>query len=268
LGDLARHQGSAAERELLLRSEESLQLLQHFSRSDRALLQKVLTTIAGGQELDLRRFAGGSSRNVIPLTTDAELEDYTYRVAGCVGEFWTNLCRAHVFPRARLDDELLLRRGIEFGKGLQLINILRDLPADLQKGRCYLPIAALQRHGLVPLDLLQPASESKLRSLYNEYLDRAEAWLKSGWSYTLTLPWQHARVRLACAWPILIGHETLARLRTGAILDSGRRIKITRQEVYGILVKSLFLYPCPPLWRGLFPLNSGGKAVASTPSLP
>ena len=61
------------------------------------------------------------------------MDDYTYRVAGCVGEFWTRLCRAHLFPRAVVDDAMLLRDGIRFGKGLQLVNILRDIPADLRR---------------------------------------------------------------------------------------------------------------------------------------
>jgi len=63
---------------------------------------------------------------------------------GCVGEFWTRICRAHLFPTAVLDDAFLLSNGVRFGKGLQLVNILRDLPVDLRHGRCYLPSVDLQ----------------------------------------------------------------------------------------------------------------------------
>ena len=69
--------------------------------------------------------------------------------------------------------------------------------------------------GLKPEDLLQPANEPRLRPLYHAYLDRAEAHLLAGWAYTNALPRRHVRVRLACAWPILIGRETLVRLRAG-----------------------------------------------------
>ena len=82
-------------------------------------------------------------------------------MAGCVGEFWTKICRAHLFPQARLDDAQLLADGIRFGKGLQLVNILRDLPADLHKGRCYLPSEKLEQAGLMPEVLLSPANEAK-----------------------------------------------------------------------------------------------------------
>ena len=44
--------------------------------------------------------------------------------------------------------------GIRYGKGLQLVNILRDLPQDLQKGRCYVPLSLLHEVGLQPKDLL------------------------------------------------------------------------------------------------------------------
>ena len=68
--------------------------------TDAQLVREVLDTITSGQELDLRRFAGASAESLVALRTDDELDDYTYRVAGCVGEFWTKMCRAHLFPQA------------------------------------------------------------------------------------------------------------------------------------------------------------------------
>ena len=123
LGTLAQHQGLPAEAVLLEKVEDSLTLLQTLSPADQPLVRAVLNTITGGQELDLRRFAEASAEKIVVLETAAELDDYTYRVAGCVGEFWTKMCRAHLFPNARLDDAQLLADGIRFGKGLQLVNI-------------------------------------------------------------------------------------------------------------------------------------------------
>ena len=136
LAGLAQHQGSSAEKLLLEKVEDGLTLLQTLSPADQQLARTVLNTITGGQELDLRRFAGASAEKIVALETAAQLDDYMYRVAGCVGEFWTRMCRAHLFPKLRLDDTQLLADGVRFGKGLQLVNILRDLPADLKKGRC------------------------------------------------------------------------------------------------------------------------------------
>ena len=196
------------------------------------------------------------SSKIIALQTDAELDDYMYRVAGCVGEFWTQICRAHLFPTASLDDSFLLSNGVRFGKGLQLVNILRDLPADLRKGRCYLPGDRLSAADLRVTDLLQPDNEPKFRPLYHHYLAQAEAHLAAGWTYTNALPRRHARVRLACAWPILIGMKTLARLRTSNALDPQPRIKITRLEVKALILRSVLYYPRPSTWKKLFPSAS------------
>ncbi len=266
LSKLAEKQSSPAERILLERYKESLSIYFDLHPFDRKLALEVLQTIISGQELDLQRFAPLEStlqragqdslkaglQQIVALQTDAELDDYTYRVAGCVGEFWTKMCRAHLFPNAELDDVFLLTNGVRFGKGLQLVNILRDLPVDLRKGRCYLPVEKLSAAGLSPADLLSPVNEKKFRPLYNSYLDVAQKHLDAGWDYTNALPRRCVRVRLACAWPILIGVKTLAKLRTANVLDGERRIKVSRVEVKQIIWRTAFCYPFPGAWRKLF----------------
>ncbi len=251
LGELATHQAKPAERDLLEKCETSLSLLRTLTLSDLRLVREVLGTITSGQELDLHRFAGASSAHIIALKKDEELDDYTYRVAGCVGEFWTRICRAHLFPKAPLDEGELLANSVRFGKGLQLVNILRDLPADLRSGRCYLADEKLAASGLTPAQLLDPANEPAFRPLYNGCLDRAEGHLLAGWEYTNALPRNCARVRLACAWPILIGLETLRRLRSGVVLDPRSRIKVSRREVNRLMLRSVLLYPFPSAWKRL-----------------
>src|SRR5258708_32935284 len=88
-GELERHQGPPAERVLLERCEETVAILEQFSPADRELAREVLGIIISGQELDLRRFAGATEGHIISLTMQPELEDYTYRVAACLGEGWT-----------------------------------------------------------------------------------------------------------------------------------------------------------------------------------
>jgi len=267
--DLARHQGSPAERILLERAEETLTLLSALASDDLKLIRQVLDIITSGQELDLQRFAGAVKGRLVALQTDAELDDYTFRVAGCVGEFWTRICRAHLFPTARLDETRLETDGVRFGKGLQLVNILRDLPVDLRKGRCYLPEQPLSKAGLTPTDLLQPSNMKIFRLVYDRYLDLAESHLAAGWAYTNILPWRCARLRLACALPILIGVKTIALLRAANVLDPQHRVKIHRAEVRNLVVRSLLTYPLPRAWRRLanLPHAAAGKAVAPRANL-
>jgi len=250
---LADRQGDPAERLLLKRCDLSLAELRGLSPDDLQRTREVLEIIISGQELDLQRFAGASLDGIIALRSEAELDDYTYRVAGCVGEFWTHMCRAHVFPEAQLDEACLLKDAVRFGKGLQLVNILRDLPADLRKGRCYLPTDQLAQVDLRPYDLLHAVNESRFKPLYRSYLNQAEAHLIAGWNYTNTIPRSQIRVRLACAWPILIGAETLRRLRTGNVLDATQRIKVSRPEVRRIVIQTLARYPLANSWQKLGP---------------
>lgn len=259
-GELAQQQGLPAEKLLLEKTEASLAELAALSPGDLKLVREVLVTITSGQELDLRRFAGASADGIVGLETAAQLDDYTYRVAGCVGEFWTKMCRTHLFPQARLDERQFVMDGIRFGKGLQLVNILRDLPEDLRKGRCYLPAERLETAHLLPEALLSPVNEAKFLPLFHKYLDEAESHLAAGWVYTNTLPFGQFRVRLACAWPVLIGLRTIERLREAKAMDLHRRVKVPRSEVRRILFFSLLASPWPWAWRKLY--SPVGKAVA------
>jgi farnesyl-diphosphate farnesyltransferase len=271
-GELAQQQGSPAEKSLLERVGDTLAALKEFSDADQKLIREVLATITSGQETDLHRFgglkatgSGPTGQQIIALETDAELDDYIYRVAGCVGEFWTKICRAHLFPAARLDEQRLLADGIRFGKGLQLVNILRDLPADLKNGRCYLPTQRLDEAKLLPETLLSPANAQKFLPLFHAYLDKTEAHLAAGWRYTNTLPFGQFRVRLACAWPVLIGIKTVEKLRAANVIELHQRVKVSRGEVWQIVFRSLTRSPFAPAWRQLY--SPAGKAVDSSGEL-
>ena len=239
-----------AERTLLENLETLFNSLFEFSVADQEKIRAVLETITHGQQTDIKRFDEASG-HLNALATDDDLDAYTYEVAGCVGEFWTRLCLAHVFTRASLDKNRLMSDAVRFGKGLQLANILRDLPEDLRQGRCYIPEQSLSRFGLTPRDLLNHDAMQCFRPLYNGYLELAEEHLRAGWRYTTSLPFGCVRVRLACAWPVLIGIKTLHRLRRGNVLGDPR-VKITRREIYRILVKSVLFYPFRKTWNRLF----------------
>jgi farnesyl-diphosphate farnesyltransferase len=156
-----------------------------------------------------------------------------------------------------LDVSGLLEQGIRYGQGLQLVNILRDVAQDLRLGRCYIPAERLAAVALQPHELLNPGSETAFRPLYRQYLDQARAYLDAGWDYTNALPYGCVRIRLACAWPILIGVETLRLLRAGRVLDPQQRIKVNRAAVRKMRLRSVLLYPWPGAWRKLVVAKAG-----------
>ncbi len=248
--DLMEHQGNPAEHRLMMRSHETLELLDSLTPEDRGQVQLLLETITRGQELDLRRF--GDGQKLVALQTPRELDDYTYHVAGCVGEFWTRLTRKYCFPDVQMDDDAFLADAANFGRGLQLVNVLRDLPRDLREGRCYLPAQDLDGAGLEPEDLLEAENMAALRPVFNKWMRTARAHLEAGWRYTNSIPFNHYRLRLACAWPILLGTKTLDKLADANPLQSEPRIKATRGEVRGIIWRTVWRLPFRGAWQNLF----------------
>jgi farnesyl-diphosphate farnesyltransferase len=237
LGVIADQQTSAAEKRLLERLEDCVVALGQFDEADGRRVQELLKTIVGGQIFDLQRFPGETEKELAALSNDVELDRYTYMVAGCVGEFWTKMCIAHVPALGDWKQDEMCALGVRFGKGLQLVNVLRDIPKDLRIGRCYLPVKE-------PRALLDPQNAGAIRPLYNRWLDVAVAHLDAGWQYTMRIPRSQTRLRLACIWPIWIGLMTIARLRADNPLDPTRRIKISRAEVYGVMARSLAMCRC------------------------
>lgn len=96
----------------------------------------------------------------------AELELYCYRVASCVGR----LCIA-IFGDVSEGAELYARH---LGLALQYTNILRDVGEDAARGRVYLPLDLLERHGLRDVDILQARYDAAFLAMAEEFSQLAE----------------------------------------------------------------------------------------------
>ncbi len=230
--------------------EEERALLENLPRAfavwdeqpalERALTEKVLATIVSGMDLDLARFPDAGDGTVRSLATREELFDYCYRVAGCVGEFWTALHRARLASLRGWDEHAMLERGRRLGRALQLTNVLRDVPRDVRHGRCYLPREELPCE---PAELRDPASFAKVRGLYAALIGVADADARAGWRYALEVPVRELGLRLATALPLLLAHPTLGLLLRGNPLDPAQRRKVPRRRVLGLLGAAVVALP-------------------------
>ena len=236
----ASQQGHAGERTLLEHLDHCFQAYEDLAQDDQTEIRRVLPILISGMEMDLERFPGESEIELAALSSLDDLDLYTYKIAGCVGEFWTNIMYAHL-PRIRRnwDREAKIRTGIRFGKGLQLTNILKDLSTDLRRGRCYIPSEMLAQVGLEPRDLLEPRTMAVFSPILHALVQTALAHLDQGWLYATSIPRRDFRLRLACMWPVLIALKTLHLLTTcDNLLDPARKLKISRSEVYRIIAAS------------------------------
>lgn len=201
----------AGEMELLSRFGECLKVAFTFPAPQQKLIRNVLRTIIEGQRLDLTWF-----REHPRFSDEEQTLRYTYLVAGCVGEFWTRLGLLTLGKRfSKHDAETLVKQGIRYGQGLQLINILRDFEEDASRGRCYLPKDA---------DL-------------NTWRKTTRQLLGEGLSYADKL--RGIRVRFTSLLPALLALKTLNALETSPPPAQGK-IKITRHSVYRSCASCLF----------------------------
>ena len=212
-------QSDDSERRLMEKFADGIAWLRTMPPVPLAAIQSVLEHIIDGQMLDIRRFpADGRLRN---LASSEELDQYTWLVAGCVGEFWTLLCATELpgslDPTVSTDQ--MKEWGARMGKGLQLINILRDIGEDTRDGRCYLPC--------------QPED---IQTEWSLWLQTCTEHLECGLLYVQHVT--HGKLRYATALPLLLGIQTVAKMRSTPWEKLQKGVKISRLDVASILAQA------------------------------
>lgn len=179
---------------------------------DRKELIGLWSEILEGQLFDVCRFTPGS-----PPMDRAELDRYCNLVAGSVGRCWTRLIAQHSCRTLCAPVAELLPQASEYGKGLQLLNILRDRAADLIIGRRYV------------------AEEET-----PEYLELTREWLASGERYLCALA--PGRILMASSLPLDLARATLPLV---ASATPGERAKLPRHRVRMILATGILSLVLP-----------------------
>lgn len=164
-----------------------------------------------------------------------QLERYCHYAAGVVGVMLTRLFAQHLGRDGDAVDRGALHRGKRFGRGLQLTNIIKDHPADLAEGRCFVPVDVAHRCGCQPQDLLKPSLPIEVRAAIAR---RAAAHLDVALDYSLDIPAEAVGVRLFCVQPMMMALLTLERVITHPDPTPDDRPKITRAQVDEIIATS------------------------------
>lgn len=116
-----------------------------------------------------------------PLPPDrAALLDYCARSANPIGRLLLHLYR--------VGDAASLQQSDAICSALQLINFWQDLSVDLPRGRVYVPLDALPRHGLSIEHLHHPVDGPGWRALVRELVDWAAALMHEGAPLALRMP--------------------------------------------------------------------------------
>jgi squalene synthase HpnC/squalene synthase HpnD len=154
------------------------------------------------------------------------LREYCYRVAGTVG-----LTCIHVFgfrdPRA---PDVAERLGIAF----QLTNILRDLRADYEMGRVYLPQEDLERFGVREAELAGPVS-ARIVELMEFEAERAWRFYEEGAEIVGLVERDSRGALFALARTY---SSLLAAIETRGFDVFSSRVRLKTSEKFGILVRA------------------------------
>src|SRR5262245_6166170 len=221
---------------LLAELPRLLRVHQSLPQAHRAALHEGVTTLATG----MARYAARSAERAALrpdgsayLDTEAELEDYCFVVAGCVGVMLTRL---HASEYGAGDPAVESRRQAlapAVGQALQLTNILLDWPRDVRRGRCYVPASWLAEAGITPRDLVDHAGPGTV-AVARRLEQKARAALAEVPAYLDLIPLRHVRYRLFCLWPALWALASLRHARRDPEFPWGpRRPRLPRTELWG-----------------------------------
>ncbi len=228
--------------ELVTRLPAVLRVFGALPTRDRELVADCVRQMAGG----MSRYAARAAERppgTPYLDSEAELHDYCHVVAGCVGVMLTRLFAERVPARNAAREMLRLALAPVVGEALQLTNILLDWPADVRRGRCYVPAAWLAERGLAPRDLVG-REHPGVRELAARLEALARAALKRVPDYLALVPGRAVRYRLFCLWPAVWALGSLDHARRDPTFPWGeRRPRLPRARLWRSAIGSLFSSP-------------------------
>lgn len=178
-----------AERTLVREAPALINRILHYDKVIQESIYRVGQVMGNGMLKFLKR--KGDDR----VRTLQELEEYCYYVAGCVGEMLTEIfCFFGNFEQKK---GALLKLSEDFGKGLQLTNILKDVEKDRKRGVEWIPLSLRSETGFVKL------------------VDKTRNFLHKALDYICLLPTQERQIRRFCLINTLLALSTLRTLSKG-----------------------------------------------------
>lgn len=113
--------------------------------------------------------------------TFEQLEEYCYHVAGSVGEMLLPVL--HDYP-----SEKIVQAGIKLGKAMQIVNILRDVGEDLERGRRYIPLSILSAYDYSEEAFYAQELSMSFRQVIDDLINTANSWFEEGMEGLNTYP--------------------------------------------------------------------------------
>jgi farnesyl-diphosphate farnesyltransferase len=217
-----------SEEDLIIHGDRVFSCLSSLPESYRGIIGRALAESAQGMaEYQLRK--KNFPQKIFQLEDENDLTRYCYYVAGVVGKMLTELfCREEGLGKLH---SILVRHQIHFGIALQMTNIIKDYPRDMERGWCYLPKTLTNRLHL-SLEQLTSNPVSSRAAVNAAMVPRIIPHLDGAYRYIAELPISSKDIRMFCIIPFVLAYHTLAHLRL--TLED----KLPRKQVHHLLKES------------------------------
>ena len=238
---------SSSERILVENTGRIVRITHAFAPARRRAIEQCLTEMTRGMIEFQRR------RNREGLRHMADLDRYCYHVAGVVAKMLTELFCDHS-PAVAERREELMRLAPEFGRGLQMTNILRDIWADHARGYCWLPKEPFVARGF-DLDEMRTADNGPA---FAEGLDDLVAathrHLRQGLGFALLIPRRELGIRRHLLLTLGMAALTLRRIHRSEEFRAGKDIPQPKRAAPALITAIVLLAHSDPALRRLFDL--------------
>ncbi len=193
--------------------------------------------------MGMKKFAQAKGKGKFQfLKSMKDLDEYTYYVAGTVGHLLTALFAHFSRNITPAMVQRLEKFSASFGKGLQMVNIIRDINADLKRGQSYIPDEILRKYDLTRSSIYASENREQAERMFNELIEMAVGHLDHALAYVLTIPKEEARIRLFCLLPMFWAMQTLKIIQQNTlVLLRIDGIKISRRTIRIEFLKALIL---------------------------
>ncbi len=226
---LLSNQTLIAEHALIKLSTRVIKITHAFDSTQIAALAECVQTMATGmlkfQDIDL----------TTGLKNMAEMDQYCYYVAGCVGEMLAKLF-CHYSTEIAVHRETLLKLSVSFGQGLQMTNILKDIWDDAERNVCWLPQEIFTETGFELSELHKNTNNLKFQAGLEHLINIAQQHLQNALSYTKLLPAQEIGMRKFCLWSIGMALLTLRKIKLNLDFNRSEQVKINRRSVKATII--------------------------------
>ena len=217
------------ERDLVTNTPRILRVTARLSDAQRAAIQRCVQIMTRGMVEFQRSATPDGLRDV------AQLDRYCYHVAGVVGETLTAFFCDHSVEIAKRRRDLLAL-SVSFGKGLQMINVLKDIWEDHRRGACWLPRDIFGAAGVELRSLSPGRTGPGFAGALMELVAITHRHLANALRYILIIPARETGIRRSCLWPLGLAVLTLQRIRRTPGFTSGREVKVSRRTVGAVVV--------------------------------